>query len=110
MSIMAEQSTAAEPVFELLSRQRFDPLLQTTFRTANTSPAVEIVLTEARDLRAYPGPGRQDPFVLLFRGPTDKALPQSMYRLLSQAEAVFDVFLVPVGIDASGRLYEAVFN
>ena len=110
MSVATGQAAATEPVIEILKRQSFDPLLHTVFRTANTSPVVDVVLTEIRDLRAYPGPGRPDPFALLFRGPLDKALPQSMYVLVAQAEQVFEVFLVPVGMDADGRLYEAVFN
>jgi hypothetical protein len=99
----------AEQAVQLYSREDFLPLVNTAFHTANTEPQVELELTEATALKFYPGPGRQDPFVLLFRGPASPALPQAMFQLTAGG-AIFEMFLVPVGIDATVRLYEAIFN
>lgn len=51
------------------------------------------------------------PFWLLFRGPAEVALPQRMYTLKNVTLGVIEnLFITPVGIDARGRYYEAVFN
>ena len=51
------------------------------------------------------------PFSLIFRGPMQPILQQQIYRLECEglAEPV-DLFLVPIGPDAGGMRYEAVFN
>ncbi|GIK55729.1 MAG: hypothetical protein HND44_13220 [Chloroflexi bacterium] len=54
---------------------------------------------------------RQEGFTLTFRGPTRPALPQRMYNLAHESIGKLDmIFLVPVGEDGHGRIYEAVFN
>ncbi len=54
---------------------------------------------------------RQEGFTLTFRGPTQPALPQRMYNLEHESIGKLDmIFLVPVGEDGYGRMYEAVFN
>ena len=53
---------------------------------------------------------RQEQFSLLFRVPTDSALPQYLYRIEHEHLGAMDLLLVPVGIDREGRQYEAVFN
>jgi hypothetical protein len=51
------------------------------------------------------------PFSLVFRGPPEPLLPQQIYRLEGEGlESPLDLFLVPVGPDAEGMRYEAVFN
>lgn len=48
-------------------------------------------------------------FRLEWRGPADPSLEQAIYRF-RRGERVFDMFIVPVGRDSSGTLYEAIFN
>ena len=48
-------------------------------------------------------------FTLLFKGPRDAPLPQAMYRFVS-GDIAHDIFIVPVAADATGYVYEAVFN
>ena len=48
-------------------------------------------------------------FRLEWRGPADPGLEQATYRF-RRGERVFDMFIVPVGRDSSGTLYEAIFN
>jgi hypothetical protein len=64
------------------------------------------------------GPTRRDPsdqdaggrpFSLLFRGPAGPVLRQGMHDLGHPALVLAGVFLVPVGPDGDGMLYEAVF-
>jgi hypothetical protein len=47
-------------------------------------------------------------FRLEFRGPGEPILPQAIYRFRRDHESA-DIFIVPVGRDARGTLYEAVF-
>ena len=49
-------------------------------------------------------------FSLIFRGPGDRPLAQAMYELSHDELGDFVLFLVPVGADAEGYRYEAVFT
>jgi hypothetical protein len=48
-------------------------------------------------------------FRLEWRGPGEPLLDQAIYRF-RRDERLFDMFIVPVGRDARGALYEAIFN
>ena len=51
-----------------------------------------------------------DCFSILFRAPLDQPLEQNTYNFFHKKIGTFPLFIVPVGIDEKGRLYEAVFN
>jgi hypothetical protein len=53
---------------------------------------------------------RRTPFSLVFRSPPDAPLPQRIYRLRHDELGALDLFLVPIGPDDDGMLYEAVFS
>lgn len=48
-------------------------------------------------------------FRLEWRGPAEPILAQAIYRF-QRGERQFDMFIVPVGRDERGTLYEAIFN
>ncbi len=48
-------------------------------------------------------------FRLEWRGPVEPILVQAIYRM-RRGEQLFDMFIVPVGRDERGMLYEAIFN
>ena len=48
-------------------------------------------------------------FRLEWRGPAEPILIQAIYRF-RRGERLFDMFIVPVGRDPRGTLYEAIFN
>ena len=81
-------------------------------RPDDAGPDVTLELTAAepgrRDPRAQE-PGDR-PFSLLFRGPLDHRLTQGMHDLDHPRLALRGIFLVPVGQDEDGLLYEAVFT
>ena len=54
--------------------------------------------------------GRRMPFSIVFRGPGDCLLPQRIYQLEHEAIGAFPLFLVPIGPDQEGMLYEAIFT
>lgn len=53
---------------------------------------------------------RREPFSVVFRGPMSPILPQRIYRVVNEELGTLDLFLVPVGPDEEGMLYEAVFT
>jgi hypothetical protein len=63
-------------------------------------PAISLSLTEAQALKPSGPPGIRPPFSLIFVGRDSRVLPQRLYRLEP----------VPVGRDAQGVRYQAVFN
>ncbi len=50
------------------------------------------------------------PFRLVFRGPSEPLLPQSIYRLEHGGLGALEIFVVPVAQDADGTSYEAIFS
>jgi hypothetical protein len=72
---------------------------------------LDLELVEVRDLgrRVTPG-GELSNYGLTFLARTPAALPQAIYRLEHAALGAMDVFLVPIGSDAAGIRYEAIFN
>lgn len=81
------------------------------FRVAAGEAVVTLVLSEVTDLarRENPGPRRQ-PFSLVFRGPLRPLLAQRIWPLEHPALGRLEIFLVPIGPDATGMRYEAIFN
>lgn len=53
---------------------------------------------------------RHTQFSILFEGPRDRMLPQLIYRLDHELLGAIDLFLVPIGKNEQGFLYEAVFS
>jgi hypothetical protein len=90
-----------------LTLAHFEPLVGDEFRIAEPQP-VELELAEARSAGDWPG-GRE-PFRLLFRGPRDPLLPQSIYRLEHAGLGALEIFVVPVARDAERTSYEAIFT
>lgn len=84
----------------------FRPHVGSTFtvEVAGGDP-LELVLEEV-ELRGAGHAGREQPFALLFSGPTDRMAPQATLILGHPALGELALFVVPVG---PGR-YEAVFN
>ncbi len=69
-------------------------------------------LVEVRDLvPADDDPDRRPPFSVVFRGPPEATLAQSIFRVENETLGTFDLFLVTIGPDKDGRLrHEAVFT
>ena len=58
---------------------------------------------------AGPHGEQRNQFSLFFRGPTERALPQGIYRLAHSELGELELFLVPLGPDGEGMRYEAAF-
>ena len=53
---------------------------------------------------------QRHPFSLIFHAPRDTVIPQAIYRIENANLEPFEAFLVPIGPDAGGMRYEAVFT
>jgi hypothetical protein len=102
-----------EPMLDRLVVAMFAEQVGETFRLHLAEGTVlDLVLVEARTLSTRPGNTgpRRDPFSLLFLGPKAPVLPQRIYPLENEAFGRLEIFLVPIGADAGGVKYEAIFN
>ena len=68
---------------------------------------ITLILTEVSELKKS---AAQERFAVVFRGPVEVPLGQGSYVVVVEEKGAFDLFLVPVGMDDQGFLYEAVFN
>ncbi|MNS30005.1 hypothetical protein D3C72_620240 [compost metagenome] len=96
---------------QFLQTEHFGGRANETFDLSLGETTQTLTLIEVRPLpiQNFPGMVRQ-PFSLLFRSPSQIALPQRIYRLNNATIGALDVFLTPVERDAAGVIYEAVFN
>ena len=88
----------------------FSPLIDTAFAlhgAAADAPRIDIVLFSATENTRSPD---LEQFSLLFRGPAETPVPQATYTMSHPELGEFPLFLVPVGRDARGMNYEALFN
>lgn len=95
----------------LLTRQDFEALSDSTFRLVAEVPSD--FAFELDHIRALGGESdAREPFSLVFRGPLEPILAQSLLRLEHSELGTLELFLVPVGPDKdnAGIVYEAVFS
>ena len=78
------------------------------FRFVTDMGTVDCELAECERLGAAEA-GRI-PFSLVFLGPADPGLPQRTYPCSHDELGDFELFVVPIGRDAAGTRYEAVFT
>jgi len=100
-------------MLDKLTVESFAGELGKTFRvTPADSPAVDLVLAEARSLspKTRPPDAGRAPFSLVFLGPAAPVLAQRIYSLDNPSLGRLEIFLVPIAADAAGVKYEAVFN
>ena len=98
-----------------LTLERFRPHVGDTFAltatVADSGEQVELafVLEEAVEVAATGEAGAREPFSLRFRVPLETVLPQQVFPLRHEQLGTLEIFLVPIGQDAGGVRYEAVF-
>ncbi len=93
---------------EHLSKANLFENLHTQFQLClEPNRTSELELVELNDARPSP---EYESFSLLFRGSAADPLGQGMYRFEHARLGIFDLFIVPVAQDGTGRYYEAVFN
>lgn len=92
-----------------LSLDTFAPVVGDAFTVGGEEGAkIELLLVEATHKDAGPHAPRP-PFSLLFHGPPDPLLSQATYRFEHGSLGVMEIFIVPLGCDEHGSVYEAFF-
>lgn len=95
----------------LLSLERFAAAAGEGFDLSLGESGLALTLVEAIPLPVNPFPGMlRAPFSLTFRSTSPVVLPQRLYRLQNPGLGAIDMFLVPVGRDAQGVFYQAVYT
>ena len=95
-----------------LKLEDFQPCLDQTFTvTLQDTDSFELELTQVKPIGTLgtEAEARQS-FSLLFRGPIEPVLPQQVYELNNATLGTQQIFLVPIGPDEKGMLYDATFN
>ena len=96
-------------MLERLSLDDFTPLVSQPFRVTVPGGVLDLTLVEAS--RAGTAlPGRRAPFSLVFRGAATPVLPQAIYTFDHPSIGTIEMFIVPIGPEAGGMTYEAVFS
>lgn len=90
-----------------LSWAEFSQSVGSTYTIQTGDRRQELTLEKAAELN--PSARAAGSFRLEFRGPAEPILEQATYSF-HQGDEVFDIFIVPVAQNASGTLYEAIFN
>ena len=86
--------------------------VNTNFRVELESPRpieVKLIAVTPRAIEPNEEAGMER-FSVVFAGPTDVFLPQNLYRMTRPDMGEFEIFLVPLGQEADGFRYEAVYN
>lgn len=91
-----------------LTIRNFEQLVDTAFEVRSMETALELSLVEVKPM----GSGERDggAFSLLWQGPPEPVLEQSIYTLFQAELGEQDFFLVPVAEKDAGIQYEAVFT
>jgi hypothetical protein len=76
---------------------------------AENLASMELILAEVTAFGRQRGLNREA-YSLLFRGPAQPILRQQIFTLRHSHMGELDIFLVPLGPDAEGMRYEAVFT
>lgn len=92
----------------MMTRDDFAGLSQTTFAVqAEDGRRADLVLEEVSELKQVQN---SEHYSLLFRGPHEVPLAQGLHQFSRDGAEQMEIFIVPVGCDANGYLYESVFN
>jgi hypothetical protein len=89
-----------------VSVQSYKEQVGSSFHVMLGDDLVDIVLIDVTD-KSEP---LAEQFTLLFRGPLDRFFEQNTYDLGHDVLGLEPIFIVPVGRQADGFLYQAVFH
>ena len=99
-------------MLDKLTQENFEKCLNQKFliHVSDQDP-LETELIEVQRLEPPDDdPDRRPPFSLIFRGPADASLQQSVFKLENETMGEIEIFLVTLGPDDEGLRHEAIFN
>jgi hypothetical protein len=106
----ASSSSDRRRMMSELKHEHFAELVGQTFSIRHDGGSLSVTLIEAKRLGDSPRAGLRDPFSLVFRSVERDHLPQKIYEVSNATLGAHEIFLVPIGPDAEGMRYQAVFG
>jgi uncharacterized protein DUF6916 len=104
-----QEPTSEEPEAAQLTLETFRPVVGESF-TVGEEEGMRVQLILAEAVATDSGEHAPRPsFSLLFHGPADPLLPQGTYRFEHGSLEAMAIFIVPLGRDEHGTVYQAVF-
>ena len=99
-------------MLDQLTIESFEPHVGSSFWVREGDHKIELRLARAaKVMESEAARLPRNPFSLYFLGPGSVFLEQKIYHITHDAfPDALDIFLVPVGKEANGFLYEAVFT
>jgi hypothetical protein len=102
-------------VLERLTHEDFAPHVGARFAVGLPDGTLDLVLLAVRVLGPKPerlvkAGKRSTAFGITLRGPADAFLKQGTWEITHPVLGPIGIFLVPVGQEEAGFLYEAIFN
>ena len=112
---MWDTSGMGMELLDTLTHEDFAPHVGAAFPVKLSDRVLDLTLESVRVLGPKPErlvkPGkRATAFGITLRGPADAFLKQGTWEITHPALGSIAVFLVPVGQEEAGFLYEAIFN
>jgi hypothetical protein len=95
---------------QLLQMQNFGAQANTTYELLVAGGSMHLTLIDIQPLKAHDPNSQRAPFSLVFKSNVQHVLPQAIYRVRNAVQGEVDMFLVPLGRDAQGVTYQAVYN
>ena len=78
--------------------------------TTLAAELIEVTQLSAQSAQGTEVPRPRAPFALVFQSPAHTRLVQGIYKMAHPAIGTFEIFLVPIGLDARGLRCEAIFT
>jgi hypothetical protein len=98
-------------VLDKLTSADFAPYLEQIFRIhLDQGEVLPVELITVTELGVKPASEMRQPYSIIFRGPRNVYLPQRIYTVEHDKLGTLELFLVPIGPDAVGMCFEAVFG
>lgn len=97
-------------MLEAISVQTFLPLIGRPFSFRSGDQELSVTLQAAGEIGGHHGSQLRAPFRLEFAGSLAPVWSQGTYSLSGGDLPELDVFFVPIGPNADGMRYEAIFN
>jgi hypothetical protein len=98
-------------VLETLRYEQFLPLVGTFFHLDENGQRYDLQLvTVGKVMESQAARLKRNAFSLFFLGPHEPLFEQRIYSFEHETLGTLEFFIVPVGHDAAGLLYEAVFT
>jgi hypothetical protein len=96
-------------MLDRLSLEDFSPLVGSEVDVSAYGQQARLTVKEATLIKS-PSPRASKPFHLVLSAPATWRQPQGLFKFAHPSLGEIELFVVPIGPDASGFNYEVIFN